>query len=172
MTFCTDQSSRLSELPSVLRSKRKKRSAVVRLPKGINSITGLIFLSSILFPRAQQSFKRDCFTLQKFLQFHQIESEMIFTFLCQSLHLPQCTSSEGGTGIVSSVTLLGQKLMTELVDWASSEFLAQTQLACISLRFGIFRPWWLKVKEHPDCGGFLFFVFFTECFLGIFILMV
>lgn len=51
MTFCTDQSKRVSELPAELRSKTEGRSPIVRLPKGIKSVKGLMFLS--LFPRAQ-----------------------------------------------------------------------------------------------------------------------
>ena len=69
---------------------------------------------------------------------------------------------------MSHVTLLGQKLMAELIRWASSEFLVQIYWHVSQI--GIFRPWWLKVKEHPDCGLFVFC--FTKYFLGIFILMV
>ena len=56
--------------------------SIVRLPKGIKSVKGLIFLSYILFPRAQQNFRRDSSTLQKFLQFLQTENEMVVSSLC------------------------------------------------------------------------------------------
>lgn len=39
-----------SELPEVLKSNMEGRSTVVRLPKGIKFVKGLLFLSSILLP--------------------------------------------------------------------------------------------------------------------------
>lgn len=78
--LCADQSKRDSELPALLCSKTEGRSTVVRFPEDIQSVKGLIFLSSVLFPKAQQIFRR--VLVWKFLSFHQMGSEMVFTFLC------------------------------------------------------------------------------------------
>lgn len=46
MTFYIDQRKSVSDSPVVLRSKTEGRSVLIRLPRGMKFVKGLIFLSS------------------------------------------------------------------------------------------------------------------------------